>query len=268
MISVITVYDDASLFEAWLRRSLDRQRAPFELIALDNRSGQYSSAARALNDGGRRARGDHLFFAHQDVSFESPDWLGEAEAYLKEIPDAGIAGVAGARPAGDAAQRVILSNIEDSIPPQRADHLPIGEPEPVETVDECAFFVPRRVFARSGFDERTCRGWHLYAVDYALSVRRIGLKVYVLPLPLRHRSGGAIVEFMGLATYEGAYFRTLRRLLRKHRGTGDFIYTTCGVWSTRRSLLAQRFPPRAVARAVRGWIARRVTPSRGGAGGS
>jgi GT2 family glycosyltransferase len=237
MISVIVVYNDRALFDEMLGASVARQQPRPELIALDNTGGRYGSAAAALNAGAREARGDYLCFAHQDVRFESDDWLVRAEALLRELPEAGIAGVAGsrARPGGDG--REIVSLIEDSVPPQRSDHVALTVPERVDTVDECAFFVPRAVWARHAFDERACDGWHLYAVDFSLSVRAAGLLVYALPLPLYHRSAGAVVRVLGFTTYEGAYFRTLRKVLRKHGARFPRVHTSCGTWRADRSLL-------------------------------
>jgi hypothetical protein len=237
-----------------LRASLARQGHPHQLIALDNRAGRFPSAAAALNEGIRQASGDPLFFAHQDVCFEAGDWLDRAAAYLQSLPDVGIAGVAGARALQHGHGREIVSNIEDSSPPQRTGHVSLERPEVVDTVDECAFLVPGDVCRRIAFDETTCDGWHLYAVDYSLMVRRAGLVAYALPLPLYHQSGGAVVRVIGVETYERAYFRTLRRVLAKHAGAFDRLHTTCGSWSTQQSLIAQRFPPALVRRAVRHWV--------------
>jgi hypothetical protein len=268
VISVVTVYNDRAVFDAMLRASLARQRATYELIALDNAAGTYRSAARALNEGGRRATGEFLLFAHQDVRFDSPAWLDEAERLLSAHPDLGIAGVAGARaPDAGAGERVIVSNIEDSSPPQRHGHVFLERPERVATVDECAFFVPRPVFARVPFDESTCDGWHLYAVDYSLAVRELGLQPYVLPLPLYHASGGAVVRLGSFATFERAYFRTLRKVIRKHRALSARLDTTCGTWFSDRSLLVQQFPPRRVVRALRGWVRGSARCARSGSSG-
>ncbi len=254
MISVIVVYNDRSQFETMLRASLDRQRRPFELIALDNRQGRFPSAANALNAGAKRAHGQFLFFAHQDVRFASARWLEDAERVLRGVSDLGIAGLAGARGTNDNTERVILTNIEHP-EPQPTGHRRFQEVQAVDTVDECAFFVPKQVFDRYGFDERTCDHWHLYAVDLSLTLRRDGLRAYALPLPLRHNSTGAIRRFMGFATFEPAYFRTLRKIIRKHRGRFDRLHTTCGSWSTRKSVLLQQIPPRMVGKAIGGWAA-------------
>ncbi len=259
MISVVVVYNNQSVLETFLQPSLAAQAQRFEFIPVDNQGGAFTSAAAALNHGASRATGDYLFFAHQDIRFEPHDWLESAERYLRALDAPGIAGVAGTIPADGGRSHLILSNIEDSDPPQRSGHVFLENPREVETVDECAFFVPRDVFSSVRFDERVCPGWHLYAVDYSLSVREAGLKAYALPLPLYHRSGGAIVRFMGVSSYESAYFQTLRRLLRKHSSNWSRIHTTCGTWTTDQPLVFQRFPPAVVRRSVFAWLRARLT---------
>ena len=209
--------------------------------------------------GSRRARGEFLFFAHQDVRFESEGWLEEAESHLHGLPDLGIAGVAGARASINDRERVIVvTNSENSEPPQPAGNQVLHEVEVVDTVDESAFFVPKDVFERFGFDERTCDHWHLYAVDLSLTLHEAGLRAYALPLPLYHRSRGAIMRFMGFANYKPAYFRTLRKVIRKHRAQFDRLPTTCGSWSTRKSVLLQQIPPRLLSSAIYEWATGRL----------
>jgi hypothetical protein len=93
---------------------------------------------------------------------------------------------------------------------------------PVTTLDELLLIIPRAVFERLPFDQLACPGWHLYGVDYCLTVSRLGLRPYVLPLPVRHLSDGAMND---------DYYRTLNRLAAKHR-TAGVIPTTCGNWLT------------------------------------
>ncbi|MGE3844815.1 MAG: glycosyltransferase [Vicinamibacterales bacterium] len=259
MISVVVVYNDLVQFDAFLRPSLARQSAVHEVLALDNRDHRYTSAAAALNEGARRARGDHLFFVHQDVRLESPSWLDDAEQLLGRLPDLGIAGVSGARPIDEPPGREVVTCATYDDPPRPAGTI-IDRPVPVETVDECAFFVPRAVATRLPFDERTCDGWHLYAVDYALSAAKLGLSAWALPLPLYHRSTGSLIRVMGFSTFDWAYFRAVRRVMRKHPDR-VLLHTTCGRWDARRSLFVQQFPPDVVWFAWRVWLRRRLGSS-------
>jgi hypothetical protein len=238
MISVLCVFNDLALFESMLQASVARQTAECELIAIDNTAGRFCSAADGLNSARARVSGDYVMCAHQDVSFDSPTWLAEAEQMLRGLPDVGVAGIAGAREHPGQTERTLLSNVTDSTPPQRRGHVAIQCAERVQSVDECLFFVPRSLFSATGLDEETCDGWHLYAVDYCLTVAAAGAHVYVLPLPAYHRSGGRRRTATS-PQWERAYFRTLRKVLRKHAGEVSMLHTTCGTWSTRRPLMLQ-----------------------------
>jgi len=94
--------------------------------------------------------------------------------------------------------------------------------EEVQTLDELVLIVPRKVFETLHFDGKTCDGWHLYGVDYSLSVKKMNLKSYVLPLPVWHLSTGSINE---------DYYKTLKKVLFKHKKCKS-LYTTCGFWHT------------------------------------
>jgi GT2 family glycosyltransferase len=219
------VYNNKEILEEWLLKSLKNQTTRYELILVDNTDNKFKSAAKALNYGGRRAKGRYIMFAHQDVRLCSDTWLKDAINLLDSLQNVGLAGVAGKRDvSGFIESRRILSNIVHGIPPRFAGNIKVNSPEEVQTLDECLFIVPKYVFDRLRFDEENIDTWHLYAVDYALSVKKLGLKVYVLPLRIHHRSTGDPIPV--------DYFKSLRKLLRKHRGHHSHINTTCGNWYT------------------------------------
>jgi len=222
MFSVVCVYNNREVFHNALCKSLERQTAPFELIAIDNTQQQFPSAAAALNFGARRAvaPSDYYLFAHQDIEFYSDTWLADAKALLDRLPRLGVAGVAG-MPDGETA---LVSNITHGNPPVVAGRRNPTNPVRVQTVDECLIVIPRSVFALQPFDETVCNGWHMYGVDYCLDVRRRGLAVYVLPLALHHAS---------LGSRDRDYFKALGRVKRKHQRHCKKIYSTCGIWNTR-----------------------------------
>jgi hypothetical protein len=241
MISPVVPFTDRALFAAMAGYSLERQRPRVEILAIDNSRSVFSCAADVLNTAAEQVSGEWLMFAHQDVSFEGDSWLADAEAWLRTLGDAGIAGIAGAR--GPATNRtcVVLSNISDSVPPQRDGFTQIDAPEPVQTLDECLFFVKRSLVRRVSFDRMTCRGWHLYAVEYCLTLGALGCGVYVLPLDIYHRSGGRRVASKWFPRYEDDYYRTLSAVLRKHRRQFPVVYTTCGTWRADRPLFWQKY---------------------------
>lgn len=239
MLSVICVCNDRRILEGSLLRSLKEQSAEHEFIEIDNTAGRYKSAASALNEGADRARGDLLVFAHQDVILGGRDFLAKAAALMASLPDVGIAGVA-----GRLDGRGVFTNITHGDPPSHAGHIRLERPELVQTVDECLFIIPRPMFQKLRFDERTCGDWHLYAVDFALSAARLGFKAYALPLEAHHLSSGRSISKM--------YYRTLSKVARKHRDQYPWIHTSLGSWRTRVPVSLQLLSIRAKQRLRRG----------------
>ncbi|NYB51989.1 MAG: family 2 glycosyl transferase [Methanobacteriaceae archaeon] len=219
MISIITVYNNRTLLEKCLLKSLDSQTANYELVLLDNKHKNFNSAAEALNYGGNKSKGDYLMFIHQDYDLESDTWLADAEEIIKNLENVGIVGLAG------KYDRNMISNITTGHPPELAGPIQIEEPVKVQTLDECLFIIPKKIFEEIKFDEEVCDDWHLYAVDYCLSVKKAGYDVYVIPLGGYHASPG--YSF----TPEG-YYSTLKKLVQKYKGDYKWIYTSTGSWST------------------------------------
>lgn len=241
MISVICVYNDKKILDDWLIKSLKNQTVKFELITVDNIQRQFRSAAEALNYGGKKITGKYLMFVHQDVDLSSNVWLEDAEKILESIPNLGVAGVAGKTP----EYLPIVSNIKHGIPPQNDGYLQIQKLVEVQTLDECLIIIPKPVFERLRFDEQTCDNWHLYAVDYCLSIKKSGLGVYVLPMFIYHRSVGVFSttyqNILSLtAPYSKEYYQNLGKLLKKHRKFVKRVYTTTGNWYASYPLISQR----------------------------
>lgn len=188
---------------------------------MDNTGNRFSSAAEALNQGGRKAKGDYMMFVHQDVDLLFETWLENAEKILDLLDNLGVAGVAGFPE--NQEPHVIVSNIKDSIPPKPVG-VNISKPKKVHSVDECLFFVPKKVFKEIQFDGETCSDWHLYGVDYCLSVQRRELSVYAIHSEIHHASRSN--------SFSREYYSTLKKITKKHGPYFKKIYTTCGVWNT------------------------------------
>ncbi len=231
LFSIVCVYNDEKTLNDWLLKGLEGQTREFELVLVDNTTCAFRSAADALNYGAEKAKGEYLLFAHQDVRLLSADWLEKAEAFLRSKPDTGVAGVAGmikTHPCIMSFGTIPKENRVWTIYSgpgkefSEYDSLVLAYPAEVQTLDEQLLIVPRQVFGKLKFDADTCPGWHLYAVDYALSVKKMGFKAYVLPIPVWHMSNGDINR---------GYYASLARVLTKHRGEKS-VYTTCGLWHT------------------------------------
>ena len=248
MISVICVYNNEDILNNWLLKSLKNQTVEFELIKIDNTRNTFKSAAEALNYGGNKARGNYIMFVHQDVDLSSNTWLEDVEKMLDSIPNLGIAGVAGVSEEEHSLGSRVKTIIKHGIPPRPVLDIPINSfqnPEKVQTLDECLVIVPRSVFNVLAFDEKMCDDWHLYAVDYCLSARKLGFDAYAIPMFIYHQSTGILTEnlfriILSLGQYPKGYYQTLKKLLEKHKNQVKQIYTTTGVWSTSQPLLWQR----------------------------
>lgn len=242
MISVVCVYNNKDTLNDNLLKSLKGQTLSPELILLDNTGSKFLSAAAALNYGGAKATGKYIMFVHQDVNLFSNTWLDDAEKLLDTIPDLGIAGVAGmigGKAEGNAKRgRNVIKHGE----PSRDWALgnPITQPAVVQTMDECLTIVPKSVFSQLKFDEETCDHWHLYAVDYCLSVPKLGLTAYAIPMSIYHHSRGIFGEGKRSDPSAKAYYRNLKDLLKKHRESYKRIYTTNGEWNTAYPVSMQR----------------------------
>ena len=242
MFSVICVYNDFESLNAHLLKGLKNQSTDFEKILIDNTTGKFSSSAKALNYGASCASGDYLLFIHQDVELESDYWLEEVHDILDSLPNLGVAGVAGVVSDGETNIDRYRNIIKHEIPPKEWGNK-ISGPELVETLDECLLIVPKKIFNKLTFDEVTCFGWHLYGVDYCLSIHELGFNVFVLPFSIYHCSYHHFTNFdilFKLKHHPDGYYPILDNVLKKHKKF-DVIHTTCGNWDTNKSIIFQRF---------------------------
>lgn len=216
-VSVICVFNDEEVRRDCLDRSFAKAStdAPqSELIALDNTSHQFPSAGAALNHGVSIARHDYVAFVHQDVYLHSLVALEEAAGILSE-GDFGVLGAIGVRADGGLSgrirDRVVLSGDVAS------------QPADVDSLDEVLFLAPRAVLLEEPLSERTDLAWHAYAVEYGLRLRRRGLRVGAVQLPITHNS--LSVNLARLDAAHAAVGATYPAMLP--------VRTTCGVIAPR-----------------------------------
>ena len=88
----------------------------------------------------------------------------------------------------------------------------------VSTLDEVLIALPKELFFKYKFDEVTCTGWHLYAVDLCLTMGKDRIKSLVVPCEAYHKSAGAIDE---------NFVEAVGRLVAKHRNDYKRILSTC-----------------------------------------
>ena len=227
MISIICVYNNRAILDEYMLKSLKNQDIEHELILVDNTNGKFKSAAEALNFGGKKAKGNYLMFVHQDVCLSSKSWLKNGEKMLNSISNLGIAGVAGKV----KEEAYVISNMKQG-PNCMNVGISIDRPVKVQTLDECLILIPKSTFNLFEFDEDACNGWHLYAVDYCLTIKNYGFDVYAIPLNSYHLSEGFPVS--------NDYFSTMKKLINKHKSHYKWISTTIGNWNTSYPVIAQK----------------------------
>jgi hypothetical protein len=224
---VVSVYNNKEILDEYLIKSLEEQSVDYDLILIDNTQGEFKSAASALNSGGEKAAGCYIVFVHQDVSFDS-EFLEDLETLLDNIKNLGIAGLAGV----SAETPGVISNILQGKSKDLVGKNRIETPTLVQTLDECLIVIPKTVFDTLKFDQVTCDDWHLYGVDYSLSITSQGYDSYVLPLSIHHRSPGYSMS--------AGYDVTMKKLLKKHRQNYKMVYTTLGNYNTSLPLSLQK----------------------------
>ena len=203
MISVIIVWNNEAKYQEALKYLNEQDYKDVEIIGLDNREKEFSSAASALNYGASISKGDMLLFMHQDMYLWQMDSLSKIAYYLCEEPNR-IIGVAGI----DVKTKKVISDICEDKDKKIKRLCPCeNELNEVITLDECLFAMKKSLWQRIKFDEKNCDAWHLYGVDicYANMIFNGG-KNYVISLDCCHDS---------LGNGDRTFYKTLKKLVKK-----------------------------------------------------
>lgn len=229
MFSIICIYNDRAKLNKYLINSLEKQNFQnYELLLMDNSNNQkYLSAVNAIEEAINEAKREYLMIVHQDVVFESQTTLGELAKYIQSVSDLGVAGIAGAPYRG--LNNSTFFCIKQGVNKEYASNNRPNQIEECQTVDECLFFVPRKLVDTIKFTHYG-NVWHLYAVDYCLNVLKQGYKVVVLPIKsVYHVSPGDSLD--------KTYYYVLRDVIQKHGEEYELIHTTMGTWRKKRGFL-------------------------------
>lgn len=226
-MSIICVYNNKKILEENLIKSLEKQNMDYELILVDNRKNEFSSASSALNYGSSLASGDYFVFAHQDIYLSHDDWIEKTISTLALLDNIGIVGVA-----GKTKDSLVRGNIKHGLDSIDVTPYKIDESVEASTLDECLLIIPKSVFEKHKFNTKRCPDWHLYGVDYVYNIKEKGFTAYIMPTMLEHKSKGASMS-------EG-YYKTLPKLQKKY--LGKILIRTCmGDWFTFVPVKIQRF---------------------------
>ena len=217
-VSVIACYNKIDILNDYLDKSLSKQSIDVERIYINNKELNLNSASSCLNHGASISNGDYLIFAHQDISFEDPDFIRKAVQFT-DVADDAILGIAGKK----VEDFKIYSNMLHGEKKWKAGNYQILDLEPVQTLDEVFIMMKRSTYDKVRFDEEGLTNWHLYAVDLCLAAAQLNIKSYVMPLEAYHLSTGNI---------DKSFYDELNKVVKKHRSEFPTIASTCVNTST------------------------------------
>lgn len=169
---------------------------PCEFIIIDNRELHWP-IAKAYNEGAKQAKGEFLFFVHEDVRFLSTGWGPIITSKLAEH-DCGAIGFAGSKIRLKIPSRLdigpeytVLNYVQgygdmDFAHTQafnfslcRTTEVKEGDFTPVVVIDGMAMFVSKAKFSLYPFDESNLKGFHGYDIDFSQALWLNGLVNYV-----------------------------------------------------------------------------------------
>ncbi len=216
MYSIVCCYNNYEEYqnniENGLYRNLLRYDEQCELIGLDNTEKRFRSASEALNVGCQKATQEILIIVHQDivVEEESISTLMKYHNLLQE--NLIVIGAAGKNKDG------LYTNVKHGENHVFAGTNTVDKLTQVETIDECFFCISKKTWKTTGFNETLCDGWHLYAAEMCLNVRKNNGIVYVGALRIYHESQGVV---------DACYLETMKRICKTYREDFDRIRTMC-----------------------------------------
>lgn len=190
----------------------------YELCMIDNSHNDYNIFT-AYNEGVRRAKGDLLLFAHDDVAkYHTQDWGKNVEAHFKEDEHWGLIGITGTHflpgvpaewycchtPSGGCIQTVngVTENTQDLS--DFRDGKSIVE---AVMVDGMWFCIRKKLFETIRFDNETFEGWHCYDTDICLQVINAGYKVGI--------ASDVLIEHTSFGTWNEQWMNATKTVYEK-----------------------------------------------------
>lgn len=219
-VTIVCCYNQKSLFQDLLN-SIVETNTDWNIFVfpVDNSDRRFSSCAAAFNYALASIDTEYVIFSHQDILLYKEGNLKRYLDQLSQVGDQGILGVAGVL----NKKRGIYSNCYKNLTLDSVGNIPISELQECDTLDECFFGGKTELFRTLPFDETTCNGWHLYAVDRCLDFKRNGLKVFVSNVDFIHPSDGKIDQ---------AFIKTFLALSKKYDKDYKIIRSCCASCGT------------------------------------
>ena len=191
MITVVCCIGNQEIFNKYLGKSLKEQTVPYKLISAPMDLSLPASYNSVLDE----IETSYVAFLHMDVLFLENTWLERAEQLCNEIPNLGVAGLAGKSWGCKCTGYIIHGRAHDDprynstyygkkYPAASYGNHHIKNAELSQTLDDLCLIVPTEVFKRIQFDENIHQE---LGVDYCLAVKhRLYLDSFALPLKTWH----------------------------------------------------------------------------------
>lgn len=217
--TIITVWNKPELFSEFQQELKRQQGVAYTLLGVDNSQNRYLGAREAFLSQMDQVQTEFVVFMHQDIRFQDENALRDLMASAEALEDLGIAGVAGCPEGKDWILYSDIVHGKQALPAGK----PVGGSMPVQTVDECLFLMRTDLARKYPFSRRG--GWHMYAVEQCLRLRRAGYQNYVISARIWHLSKGGSLE--------QSYLRTLEELIGEFGADTDYLNTTVKQWATK-----------------------------------
>ncbi|TFF33704.1 glycosyltransferase [Mucilaginibacter psychrotolerans] len=201
MISIIICSIDPVLLAAVKENISATIGIPFEIIATDNRNST-KGICEVYNDSVAYARYELLCFVHEDIVISTQDW-GKTLVRLFKDPKLGLVGVAGSnyRPLTPSAwagigPKTVYQNIIQAHKFKKADdalHYLNPKKEKlakVACVDGVWLTTTKTIASAIKFDQDTFKGFHVYDVDFSMSVAQSYTVAVTFEILIKHLSEG------------------------------------------------------------------------------
>jgi GT2 family glycosyltransferase len=200
MISVIVCSRQPATWDFHKRNVEKTIGCDHEYVRIDNTAGAMGICA-AYNKGVAQAKGDLLVFVHEDVFFMEPGWGNVLYAKFKADGRLGLVGVAGSQYLFEnnpgwisAGQPFIRGRVIHELNNGQAFVLTVFSWDKADAevvaADGLFFAIPRPLFDRIAFDDKTFDKFHFYDIDICMQVRRTHRLIVTWDILLKHFSGG------------------------------------------------------------------------------
>ena len=213
MISIVVCSTKEQTFIQFSENVQSTIGVHYEIIRIENKENKYSLCA-AYNKGTTLCKYDLICFAHEDISFSTPDWGQILTGILKE-KEIGLVGVLGACylslfPADWVDANEVEGQIIEGYKPDnsilRLSRFPGSSIAEVVATDGVFMATRKDVMRNFNFSDDILTGFHGYDFDISMQIRQQFKVVVTRDILLKHASNG---------NFNNSYFEAIKKLSQK-----------------------------------------------------